>query len=187
MVIDGGGDADVDGMARGGENERSGVGDTGLLMIRRSSWPAFMCLAVALFALGLALSFWLSMLMGNISSWLELGANFLIMAALQGTGAIMVSWMTIIMTEVIKMGGMIASDEIIKFLRLDKIRAWQIRRHREEAFALGRQEAEEAFMAERDAIVADRDAAVAEALAEGYREGLNARGADAFVPDDSGR
>lgn len=134
MVIDGGDFADVDERGDSVDNER-GAGDTGLLMIRRSSWPAFMCLATGLFALGLGFSLWLAFIEGSVSSLLEFGANFLVMSALQGTGAIMVSWMTIISAEVLKMNGIIASEEIIKFLRLDKVRARQLRQRQEEAEA----------------------------------------------------
>lgn len=135
MVVNGGEFVDVDETGDSVDNERGAAGDTGLLMIRRTSWPAFMCLAIGLFALGLAFSLWLALVERSISSLLEFGANFLVMSALQGTGAIMVSWVTIISMEVLKMKGIIASDEIIKFLRLDKVRARQLRQRQEEAEA----------------------------------------------------
>lgn len=139
-AVNGNGANHDDGEARGG-------GDTGLLMIRRSLWPAFMCLSIGLFTVGFACSILLEIRGREITSWLELGARILMMCAIQGTGAIMASWVTIIALEVLKMGSMIASEEIIKFLRLDKIRAWQIRRAREEGIAIGEARARKRYEA----------------------------------------
>lgn len=137
MILNDGGAVNGNGSNQDDGEARGGAGDTGLLMIRRSLWPAFMCLSVGLFAVGFACSLLLEIRGREITSWLELGARMLMMCAIQGTGAIMASWITIIALEVLKMGSMIASEEIIKFFRLDRIRAWQIRRAREEGIAIG--------------------------------------------------